>query len=45
MAEENSVINNVFIHTKQEISARVKEFEKWVNQRPYQVIDRLCLTY
>jgi putative transposase len=42
---KNSVINNVFIHTKQEISARVKEFEKWVNQRPYQVIDRLCLAY
>ncbi len=42
---KNSVINNVFIHTKQEISARVKEFEKWVNQHPYQVIDRLCLAY
>ena len=42
---KNSVINNVFIHKKQEISARVKEFEKWVNQHPYQVIDRLCLAY
>lgn len=42
---KNSVINNVFIHTKQESSTRVRAFAQWINKYPEEVINRLCLIY
>ena len=40
---KDSVINNVFFHTRDEIQKAVKEFVDWVNTIPAIVIDRLCL--
>ena len=39
---KNSVVNNVFFHTRQKIQEAVREFVEWVNTMPLQVIDRLC---
>ena len=39
---KNSVMNNVFFHTRQEIQETVSKFVKWVNTVPLQVINRLC---
>ena len=40
---KDSVINNVFFHSRQEIRAAVQKFVNWVNTVPQEVIDRLCL--
>ena len=40
---KDSVINNVFFHSRQEIRAAVQKFVDWVNTVPQEVIDRLCL--
>lgn len=40
---KDSVINNVFFHTRDEIQKAVNEFVDWVNTIPAIVIDRLCL--
>lgn len=39
---KDSVINNVFFHTVDEIRCVVRKFVAWVNTVPMQVIDRLC---
>ena len=39
---KDSVVNNVFFHTRQEIQKAVNKFVEWVNTVPLQVIDRLC---
>ena len=39
---KDSVVNNVFFHTRQEIQEAVHKFVEWVNTVPLQVIDRLC---
>ena len=40
---KDSVINNVFFHSRQEIRAAVQKFVDWVNTVPQEVINRLCL--
>ena len=40
---KDSVINNVFFHSCQEIRVAVQKFVNWVNTVPQKVIDRLCL--
>lgn len=40
---KDSVINNVFFHSRQEIRAAVRKFVNWVNTVPQEAIDRLCL--
>jgi transposase len=40
---KDSVINNVFFKTRQEICTAVMNFIDWVNTVPEQVIDRLCV--
>lgn len=40
---KDSVINNVFFHTREEIQEAVNGFVNWVNTVPEMVIDRLCL--
>lgn len=40
---KNSVINNVFFHTRASIQQAVQKFVQWVNTVPQTVIDRLCL--
>ncbi|MDE7204793.1 MAG: IS630 family transposase [Lachnospiraceae bacterium] len=40
---KDSVINNVFFHSREEIRAAVQKFVNWVNTVPQKVIDRLCL--
>ena len=40
---KDSVINNVFFHSRQEIRAAVQKFVDWINTVPQEVIDRLCL--
>lgn len=40
---KDSVINNVFFHSRQEIRGAVQKFVDWVNTVPQEVIDRLCL--
>jgi len=40
---KESVINNVFFPNVQKITLKVREFIKDVNQRPKEVIDRLCV--
>ena len=40
---KDSVINNVFFHSRQEIRVAVQKFVNWVNTVPQEVIDRLCL--
>lgn len=40
---KDSVINNVFFHTREEIQKAVNSFIAWVNTVPFTVIDRLCI--
>lgn len=40
---KDSVINNVFFKSRDEICAAVSKFISWVNTVPQQVIDRLCV--
>lgn len=40
---KDSVINNVFFHTRDEIREAVREFVEWIKTVPAIVIDRLCL--
>ena len=40
---KNSVINNVFFHTREEIRIAVMQFVAYINTIPLTVIDRLCL--
>lgn len=40
---KDSVINNVFFHTREEIREAVRGFVDWINTVPAMVIDRLCL--
>ena len=40
---KDSVINNVFFHSKYEIQQAVQKFIQWINTVPQIVIDRLCL--
>lgn len=40
---KDSVINNVFFHSRGEIRAAVQKFVDWINTVPQEVIDRLCL--
>ena len=40
---KDSVINNVFFHSRREIRAAVQKFVDWINTVPQEVIDRLCL--
>ena len=40
---KDSVINNVFFHSRQEIRAAVQKFINWVNSVPQKTVDRLCL--
>lgn len=40
---KETVINNVFFHTRQEIQVAVNTFVDWVKTVPLQVIDRLCI--
>lgn len=40
---KDSVINNVFFHSRQEIKEAVQKFICWVNTVPQMAIDRLCL--
>ena len=40
---KDSVINNVFFHSRQEIRAAVQKFINWVNSIPQKTVDRLCL--
>ena len=42
---KNSVINNVFFKSVNEIKSAVQGFIDWVMSVPYLVIDRLCLQY
>lgn len=39
---KDSVINNVFFHTKDEIQNAVRGFVDWINTIPAIVIDRVC---
>ena len=40
---KDSVINNVFFHSRQEIRAAVQKFINWVNSVPQKTVDLLCL--
>lgn len=40
---KDSVINNVFFHSREEIRKAVQKFISWVNTIPQATIDRLCL--
>ncbi len=40
---KDSVINNVFFHTRDEIQKAVQKFINWLSTVPQIVIDRLCL--
>lgn len=40
---KDSVINNVFFHTRDEIQEAVRGFVDWIKTVPAMVIDRLCL--
>lgn len=40
---KESVINNIFFPNVQKIALKVREFIHDVNQRPYEVINRLCV--
>ena len=40
---KDSVINNVFFHSREEIRAAVQKFVNWVNTVPQKAVDRLCL--
>lgn len=40
---KDSVINNVFFHTRDEIQRAVQKFIDWLDTVPQMVIDRLCL--
>ena len=40
---KDSVINNVFFHSREDIQKAVSKFIDWVNNVPQTVIDRLCL--
>ncbi len=40
---KNSVINNVFFHTREEIRYAVMGFVDFINTTPLSTIDRLCL--
>ena len=40
---KDSVIINVFFHSRQEIRAAVQKFINWVNSVPQKTVDRLCL--
>lgn len=40
---KDSVINNVFFHSRKEIREAVQRFIKWLSTVPPTVIDRLCL--
>lgn len=40
---KDSVINNVFFHSVEDIKKAVEKFINWVNTIPNVVIDRLCL--
>lgn len=40
---KDSVINNVFFHSREEIQKAVQKFINWVTTVPKKVIDRLCL--
>ena len=40
---KDSVINNVFFHSREEIRSVVQKFVNWVNTVPQKTIDRLCL--
>jgi len=40
---KDSVINNVFFHTRDEIQKAVQKFIDWLGTVPQMVIDRLCL--
>lgn len=40
---KDSVINNIFFHTREEIQAAVQKFVDWISTVPQMVIDRLCL--
>ena len=40
---KDSVINNVFFHSREEIRSAVQKFITWVNTVPQMVIDRLCI--
>ena len=40
---KDSVINNVFFHSREDIQKAVSKFIDWVNTVPQTVIDRLCL--
>ena len=40
---KDSVINNVFFHSREEIQVAVSKFIAWINTIPKIVIDRLCL--
>lgn len=40
---KDSVINNVFFHSREEIQEAVQKFINWLITIPQMVIDRLCL--
>ena len=40
---KDSVINNVFFHSREEIQEAVQRFLSWLSTVPRMVIDRLCL--
>lgn len=40
---KDSVINNVFFHSRDKIREAVQKFIDWINTIPMVVIDRLCL--
>ena len=40
---KDSVINNVFFHSREEIQKAVKKFIEWIAKVPHMVIDRLCI--
>lgn len=40
---KDSVINNVFFHTREEIQEAVQRFLSWLSTVPQMAIDRLCL--
>ena len=40
---KDSVINNVFFHSREEIQKAVQKFIDWITTVPQMVIDRLCL--
>lgn len=40
---KDSVINKVFLHSRQETKEAVQKFICWVNTVPQMTLDRLCL--